>query len=430
MFRVVAVYVAVALGVVQAASLIFGPLHLPSWTLTLVVVLALLGLPVAAVLAWAFETTPDGVRATAGGGRRTHAIGLVVGVVALTAAASAGVWWWLGAAALPFGARAASSAPNGPGPGSEAVADSASGEPAVFGETRLAVLPLANLSPDTADAYLARAMTEEITTRLGSVPGLAVVSQRSSARFADSKATDPEIADSLGVRYVLDGSVRSAGGRVAIDARLIDARSDVPVWSKRFERPAGGALQLEVDLARKIAASLRSSLTDREIQRIEAHATNDPAAYDLYLRAQGVSGGSDSAYLKAVRLLRRAVRRDSTFAMAWFALGMNYRELAVKPGTSWMDSARFALDNAVRFASGPVAEEGAGPGSHGCRRVGAAGGSVHVPGAVRAGRQRGAPGPGARSILGERMVRPRHGRPVQRARPGEPAAARLDRQVR
>jgi len=354
-FRVLAVYVAVALGVLQVASLTFGPLHLPSWALTFVVVLALLGLPVAAVLAWAFETTPDGVRPTPGGagGSWTHAAGLLVGAVALTVAAGFGARAWLGASALPFLGGA-------PGPSASAppraAADSATPAP---GETssaiRLAVLPLEDRSPDARNAYFAGGMTDELTTALSTVPGFVVVSQVSASQFVGSKAGAREIADSLGVRYLLTGSASLAAGRGALTARLVDARGDSAVWTKRFERPARDIRDLQVDVADQIAESLRSSFTQREEERIVAGQTRDPVAHDLYLRVQnfGTSIYRDSATAeRGIELLRRALDRDSTFAAAWFDLAGLYP--AFDSAASWADSARRAYDRAIRWAKVPA----------------------------------------------------------------------------
>lgn len=356
-FRVVAVYVAVALGVLQVANLTFGPLHLPPSALTLVVVLTLLGLPVTAVIAWAFETTPDGVRATAGGGSRGHATGLLVGAVVLTVAAGFGVRAWLGGRALPFLGGADRVAPVNGTAASDGV--SASGPaPESGSEIRLAVLPLENLSPDTAFAYLAGAMTEEINSALTEVPGFAVISARSAAAFAGSKVTIPRIADSLGVRYVVDGSVLRSGDSVEILAHLVDGRSDRTLWTKRYSRPDSRAMDIQVAIARDIAQSLRSSFTRTEQERIEAGLTHDPMAHDLYLRAVNLmSGGSepDSATVaRRIGLLRQAVGRDSTFAAAWFSLGFTYVLRGAFGGTDWRDSTRVAFENAIRHATLPA----------------------------------------------------------------------------
>jgi TolB-like protein len=354
-FRVLAVYVAVALGVLQVASLTFGPLHLPSWTLTFVVVLALLGLPVAAVIAWAFETSPDGIRPTAGGARGSwvHAAALLLAAVGLTVGAGFGARAWLGEAALPFlGGRA----------GAGAATDSSAAEAShplasASNETTIAILPLENLSPDPHDAYLAGVMTDELTTALATVPGLEVVSQRSAAKLAGSDATVPEIADSLGVRYVLTGSERRSEGRAAITARLVDGRSDKTVWTERFERPDSDVVRLESDVARRIARSLRSELTREERKQLEAGLTDDPAAYDLFRQAmemrQRRSGPADSTLLKTIHLLRQAVARDSTFSGAWGRLGELYGSGLPVGGSGWTDSSALAFDRAVRYAKTP-----------------------------------------------------------------------------
>lgn len=356
MFRVLAVYVAVALGVLQAASLTFGPLHLPSWALTLVVVLALLGLPVTAVIAWAFETTPEGVRATPGGadGSWAHAGLLVIGTVGLTIAAVFGARAWLGASALPFlgGGAAGADGPASAGAGTSATTASSGGSSSAI---RLAVLPLENRSADPKNAYFAGGLSDELTTALSRVPGFTVTSQVSASRFAGSEATAPRIADSLGVRYLLTGSASLDGGTGAISARLVDGRGDSTIWTHRFERPAGDIRDLQLDVARRIAELLRSRFTRTEEKRILAGQTRDPVAHDLYLREQnlGPYGPPDSATAeRQIELLRRALARDSTFAAAWYALALTFPD--ARPSGDWVDTTRLAYDRAVRWASAPA----------------------------------------------------------------------------
>jgi len=345
-FRVLAAYAVVAYVVLQVASLTFGPLHLPPAALTFVVVLAILGFPVAAVLAWAFETTPEGVRPTpaAEGAGRSHTAGLIAGVVLLTAAAGAAAWWWLGGSRSDAKAAGASRPP--------AVAADSDAPALPSDEIRLAILPFRNLSPDTADAYFADAMTEEHTSALASVPGFEVVSQRSAAKLATLEI--PQIADSLRAACVLDGSARRAGGKVAITAQLFDGRGDTTVWSRRFERPARDELGLELDVARQIARSLRSSLTGRSVDRLADRSTDDPVAYDLYLRAQALSPTDSAGWRREIGLLRQALAHDSTFALAWLQLGMAYTNLGLSGGGDWRDSSRAATDRAVRTEKDPT----------------------------------------------------------------------------
>lgn len=341
-FRVVAVYAVVAFVVLQVASLTFEPLHLPPWALTLVVALAILGLPVAAVLAWAFETTPDGIRSSRppAGGRRSERLFLAL-LLAVTAGAGAGAWLWLGREA---GGRvpAAASAPPVAGRGGEQAPRAADST-----EKTLAVLPFENLSPDPDDAYFAGAMTEEVTSALSKVRGLRVTSRTSAARFADEQESVPEIGRRLGVRYVLEGSARRAGDRVAIVVQLIDTRTDEHVWTERYEREMKDVIGLQVDIAHSVADELRSAFTERDRERIRAGATDDPVAHDLALRAYSSFGVDPGRIPEAIRLLRRAVERDPDYADAWFNLGIFYRFSTEWLGPSALDSSRVAMDRAV-----------------------------------------------------------------------------------
>lgn len=211
----------------------------------------------------------------------------------------------------------------------------------------IAVLPLENLGPDSTDAYFAGGMTEEIATALTLVPGLAVVSRTSAAVFSGSKLTAPRIADSLGVRYLVEGGASLLGGEAAITVQLIDARADTTMWSHRFAEPARNLPQLEVDVARRIASSLRSKLTRDEEHAILADQTRDPVAYDLYLRAENLPVSGSTSLARAADLLRRAVARDSTFTGAWIGLAQVYESMV---GPEWGDSSRVAFAHAARHA--------------------------------------------------------------------------------
>lgn len=351
-FRVLAVYAVVAFVVLQVADLTFSPLQLPPWALTLVVVLAILGFPVAAVLAWAFEATPEGIRPTQGGSggglRGTWLLALVL--VAVTVGAGAGAWLWLGRGAFPWSQK-----PGAAPPEARRSATPAVPAPGSSADKTIAVLPFENLSPDPDNAFFAGAMTEELTSALSRVPGLSVVSRTSASRFADTKESVPEIGHQLGVAYVLEGSVRRAEGRVAIVVQLIDTKTDEHVWTDRYEREMKDVLHLQVEIAGHIADELRSSFTQAERRRIEAGNTNDPAAYDLYLRGREILFGANqtSQLPEAIDLFRRAVERDPEYANAWFGLGVSYGFSPSRLGPSARDSARVALDRAVQFTKEP-----------------------------------------------------------------------------
>jgi len=215
-------------------------------------------------------------------------------------------------------------------------------------ERSLAVLPLENLSPDPEDAYLAGAMTEEVTSALSKVPGLRVVSRTSATKFAGSDALAGAIAEELGVRYVLEGSVRRAGDQVAIVVQLIDGVTDEHVWAQRYERSMENIIGLQVEIARQIADELRSSFTEQERERILAGMTDDPVAYDLFLRAiEGTAFLVRDDVEETIGLLEEAVERDPGFAQAWVALAFKYRFASTYRGPEWADSSRVALDRAL-----------------------------------------------------------------------------------
>lgn len=220
----------------------------------------------------------------------------------------------------------------------------------------IAVLPLDNLSPDSSDAYFAGAMTDELTSALSVVPGFQVVSRTSASKFGGPRDVGARrIADSLGVRYLVEGSVLRTGDSLDIATRLVDGRRDRTLWSGRFSRPAREALDIQIEIARQIAASLRSSFTRTEEERFEAGQTQDPVARDLYFRAKNLLEPTtllDSVTAaRGVRLLRQAVALDSSFAAAWYWLGVGFRWERWVPHNS--DSSRMAYDRAIRHARSP-----------------------------------------------------------------------------
>lgn len=228
--------------------------------------------------------------------------------------------------------------------------------PATGSVRTIAVLPLENMSPDSSDAYFADAMTDELTSALSVVPGFQVVSRTSTSKFADSRDVGARvIADSLGAGYLVEGALVRAGDSLAIATRLVDGVSGRTLWSGRFARPVQQELAVQMDVARRIAESLRSSFTRKEEERFEAGQTRDPVARDAFFRAKRLLEPTtllDSATAaQGVRLLRQAVASDSTFAAAWYWLGVGFRWERWVPHNS--DSSRMAYDQAILHARVP-----------------------------------------------------------------------------
>lgn len=336
-FRVAGVYAATAFVVWQAAGIAFPAVGLPSWALTLVVMLALAGFPVALVLAWAFETTPDGVRRTdparassegAGGGRASGQNGSPGESRRLAIAVGAGLVLALSALGAYTYLRAGDA------------------DPAASGSRSIAVLPFDDLSQEGDQAYFSDGITEDILTRLAQVSDLQVISRTSVMRYKDTGKSIPEIADELGVRYVLEGSVRKVGDELRITGQLIDARTDEHVWAESYDRDLTNVFEIQSEIASEIAGALKVRLSEEEREQLRGGGTDSPLAYDLYLQGRNVLGeraGSYEGYLRNVRtartLLRRALEADSTFAPARAVLSYTF------------SAGSLPLDNDVRYDS-------------------------------------------------------------------------------
>lgn len=319
-FRVLAGYCAAALVAIEAANNIFPALSLPPWAARLVVALALLGLPVAVILAWAFDVTPAGLTRDTGApddGAPDEAAG-----PASTGRARGSRLALYAAAAviLALGAAAGWSRFGRAGAAEE--------------ERAVAVLPFANLSGDPANEYFSDGVTEEILNALANVPELRVPARTSSFAFKGKSGDVAAIGRQLHVTHVLEGSVQRAGGRVRITAQLVDARTGYHLWSRAYTLEQQDLFAAEDEISRDVARQLEIRL-DPGV-RLARGGTEDPRAHDLYLQARAVMLGRGGRgrevwkadLLEAVTLYRQALQVDSTYALAWSGLADTYATLA------------------------------------------------------------------------------------------------------
>ena len=270
-WRVAAVYVVVGLGVIAAASDVFPRLLLPDWTVTLVVALAILGLPLALVLAWGYDLTREGIV-------RTEAV------------ADAR------AAAAP--AIRAADARGG-------VSAETSREPS---ERSIVILPFQNMSPDASDAYLADGLSEEITADLAGIRALRVISRTSAFQYKGAGKDARTIGRELSVRYVLEGSVRKVGDQLRITCQLIDAGNDTHLWAKKYSGTMADVFDLQERVARSVAETLAIQLTGGEQRALTERSVPDVRAYELYLRArQELWNWTGEGLERALEYLRRAL---------------------------------------------------------------------------------------------------------------------------
>jgi TolB-like protein len=280
--RVALVYVATAFAVVQAADVMLPRMGVPDWVTNLVVALAVLGLPIALVLAWALELTPDGVRVTrsATAGSQNPAPPALLGggtiaVVALLLAVGAGL-----GAGLLLAPRMTVEPGNIMGAG--ATPDGAAS--AAAPDRSVAVLPFADFSPGGDQEWFSDGLAEEILNALARLPDLRVASRTGSFQFRGHSGDVRAIADSLGVAHILEGSVRRAGDQVRITAQLIRASDDAHLWSQNFDRDATDVIRVQEEIAYEIARTLRTALDPEELARMVAAGTNSVAAHEALLR--------------------------------------------------------------------------------------------------------------------------------------------------
>jgi adenylate cyclase len=185
----------------------------------------------------------------------------------------------------------------------------------------IALLPFANLSGDPEQEYFADGMVEEIITALSRIPWLFVIARNSSFTYKGQAIDVKQVGRELGVRYILEGSVRKAGGRVRITAQLIEAETGSHIWADRFDGSLEDVFDLQDGVASSVTGVIEPTLQAAETRRSANRPTNDLTAYDLYLRAFSMTLSSDKQIPEAIRLLERAVERDPFYgpALAWGA---------------------------------------------------------------------------------------------------------------
>jgi TolB-like protein/Tfp pilus assembly protein PilF len=296
-YRVAVAYAIVSWLIIQIASSTFPVLEIPSWCVRLVIVLLVLGFPVALILGWAYELTPEGLKRTEDmpptSSRKWGAQTLNRLIIAVLLCAVGFLVY------QRFN-------PSQSGPGAP--------------EKSIAVLPFENFSDDKDNAFFADGIQDDILTSLAKIRDLKVISRTSVMPYRGATKNNlPQIAQALGVVNVLEGSVRRGGNRVVVSVQLIDARNDRHLWAKRYDRPLADSLGLQGELASEIAAELRATLSPEEKDRVETKPTENPDAYVLYLKARPYESNPDRLFEDfrlAERLYREAIQHDPAFALA------------------------------------------------------------------------------------------------------------------
>jgi TolB-like protein/Tfp pilus assembly protein PilF len=303
-YKVAVAYIVAGWALAQGIAQVLPVFAVPNWVIQLIVVLIILGLPIALGLAWAFELTPEGIKRTEqvdDSAAAAHKKRAWLYVVIASAFVSIGLFF--------LGRYTAA-------PTQNAAADTS--------VKSIAVLPFENLSDDKQNTYFADGVQDQILTNLGRVSDLRVISHTTVRQYKSGERRNlREIGRQLGVTHILEGSVQRAGDRLRIAAQLIDARTDSQVWAETYDRTAADLFAIQSELAESIVAQLQAKLSPQQKAEIEQRPTQDLVAFDLYLRAKQIvdsyliAEDVRAAVLSALQSLDQAIKRDPDFVSAY-----------------------------------------------------------------------------------------------------------------
>jgi TolB-like protein/Tfp pilus assembly protein PilF len=342
-YKVAVAYAVVAWLLIQIATQVFPFFKIPDWTVQLIVLLLALGFPVAMVLAWAFELTPEGIkreeevdrRIIRKTGRRLTALVVVFAAIA---------------AGLMVFRMVRSERDAAAGKQSELTAK--------IERKSIAVLPFENLSDEKQNAYLAVGLVDEILTDLTKVADLKVICRTSVMQYTSGEGQDVrKIAAALGVAHILMGSVQRVGSHLRVHAQLVDGMTAAQTWAESYDRAVTDIFAVESDLAQAMVAQLHAKLSPAEKAEIATGPTSDLEAFELYtqareLHASSVVAQGEEKRLQAIALLEQATKRDPQFLRAYctlvrihseiYLLGMDHTEARLR-------LAEAALQDAARL---------------------------------------------------------------------------------
>jgi TolB-like protein/Tfp pilus assembly protein PilF len=318
-YKVAVAYAIVGWLLVQVATQVFPFLEIPNWIVRLVIVLVAAGFPIALVIAWAFEITPQGIERTevadampTAAGQRKHAW---IYVAIAGAVLSIGLFF-LGR----YGFRNASSS------SSELPSKS------------IAVLPFDNLSEEKGNAYFAEGIQDEILTRLAKVADLKVISRTSTQHFKSAPDNLPQIAKQLGVMNILEGSVQKSNDQVRVNVQLINALTDAHLWADTYDRKLTDIFAVESEIAKTIADTLQAKLSGSEKIAMSKKPTQNPEAHELYLKGKFFWNKRTAADLrKSIEYFNQAIEKDPNYALAYAALAQAWKLLPAFNGGAPQD---------------------------------------------------------------------------------------------
>jgi serine/threonine-protein kinase len=335
-YKVAVAYAVVAWLLMQIASQIFPFFEIPNWAVRLVVLLLIIGFPIALIIAWAFEVTPEGIKRTEAAdaaGQRSRG-GAWIYIILIGAALSVGLFFvgrYTAGRATPQQGEATAAIP----------------------QKSIAVLPLVNESGDPRDEYFSDGLSEELIAALAQISGLKVIGRSSSFRFKDRKEESKTIGEKLGVSTLLEGTVRKQGDKVRIVAELVNAADGIELWTRTFDRELKDIFAVQEEIARAVADSLKVTLLGSDDRSAQRAPPNNVEAHNAYLQGHfHFQRRNLEDYRKAVGYFDQAIRLDPDYALAyaerseaWTLIG----DLTGQGKTTW-PKARSDAEKAVAIA--------------------------------------------------------------------------------
>src|SRR5882724_7638798 len=328
-YKVAIAYAVVSWLLIQAASIFLPAFNAPQWAMQIVILIVVVGFPIALVFSWACEITSEGIKReseiepnksiTAHTGRKIVALTIVLAVVAT------------GLLIFQFVRARTTSTPR-------------QSEAATVSNKSIAVLPFDNLSGDPQNAYFSEGVQDEILTRLAKIAELKVISRTSTQRFRSAPNDLRQIAQQLGVANILEGSVQKANDQVRVNVQLINALTDVHLWADTYDRKLTDIFAVESEIAKNVAENLKAHLNSRAEEVLAARPTENPEAHELYLKGRYFWNRRSTASLrKAGDYFQKAIDLDAKYALAYAGLADVHSLVPVYAGTAPQDDVPKAL---------------------------------------------------------------------------------------
>src|SRR3989475_6062271 len=305
-YKVAIAYAVVAWLLIQAASIFLPAFNAPQWAMQIVILIVVVGFPIALVFSWAFEITPEGIKResevqadesiTHHTGRKIVALTIVLAVIATGLL----IFQFIRARSTSSLSTNASSITN----------------------KSIAVLPFDNLSGDPQNAYFSEGVQDEILTRLAKIAELKVISRTSTQRFKSAPNDLRQIAQQLGVANILEGSVQKANDQVRVNVQLINALTDAHLWAETYDRKLTDIFAVESEIARALVDALQAKLTGTAEHVLASRPTENPEAHQLYLKGRVFWNKRGVENIrKAIDYFQQAIQKDPAYALAYAGLG-------------------------------------------------------------------------------------------------------------